>query len=361
MSHYLTADDFTDFLMGSQLGTFSAAITFPGAMESWVHELLIDHGPVHIIDEPGPELAPALAVASCAVGSLPALLEVPPNGDEARIVIEELEKLLGDRVAAIAPLNAAGPNALLALAAACQLDLPLLNCDGQGRIFPLIDQTTYRLAGISPGPMVGVGPWGDVVRITSTPERYEPLVRSALTPAGGWLFTALYPATVTELMRGGIPGALTRCLDLGRLLRESQGEAGEQLVRGYGGQVVGRGHVTGIHQQDTAPPSRLPARPISILIRDWGPAGATIRLEVRNEVVLATVDGHVAGASPDLICLIDPVQRRALDLIELRPGALAEVVVLPADPRWYTDQGRDLVGMGAFGLPLASPEPRRPR
>jgi DUF917 family protein len=99
---------------------------------------------------------------------------------------------------------------------------------------------------------------------------------------------------------------------------------------------------------------RQPAQPVGVIVGDGGPEGTRIRLEVRNEVVLATVDGSIAAATPDTICLIDPLRRRPVDLLDLTLGDVMEVLLLPANPAWHTAAGRVLAGPEAFGLPLIS-------
>jgi DUF917 family protein len=78
---------------------------------------------------------------------------------------------------------------------------------------------------------------------------------------------------------------------------------------------------------------------------------------VRNEVVLATVDGSIVASTPDTICLLDPLRRRTVDLLDLTLGDVMDVLLLPADPAWHTPEGRMLAGPEAFGLPIAFREP----
>lgn len=357
MSRTLRGEQFADLLAGNQLGVLSAANTFPGSFESWVHEVLHTHGPVRLLDsddvdaEFGPD---DQAVTIGMIGAPPALFEIPPRGDEPVIAVRALERTLGHRFAALAALNVAGPAGLIAVAAACLLDLPLLNCDGMGRVFPLIDQTTYALNGLSPSPLAAVGPWGDVVVIDSPQDRSETMVRAAVTAAGGWMFAALYPAPVANLFRAGIPDAITRCVESGATLRLGAGNLGQRLAHQLGGRLLGRGRVIEIEQRPGLGNSsrRQPARPMSILIEDGGSAHARVRLEVRNEVVLATIDGGIVASAPDTICLLDPLRRRTVDLLDLTLGDVMEVLLLPVDPAWHTPEGQVIAGPAAFGVPI---------
>jgi DUF917 family protein len=352
----LSIADLDALLSGSQLGVLTAASTFTGALEGWIGQLLQERGPIPLIpaDDVASRFGPdAHACTVGLVGSLAALYELPPRGDEPVVAVRQLEHLLDVRMEAVAPLNAAGINAFLAVAAACLLELPLIDADGQGQVLPLIDQSTFALSGLNPAPLVGVGPWGDVVTVQSPLRRGEPVERSALGGAGGWLLTALYPAPAIELAAAGIPGSLSRCIAAGQTLRSGRGQLGPRLAQQLGGRMIGRGRVLEISQHaEPGAPKDQPAGPVSIRLAKTGSAGAEIALEVRNEAVLALVDGTVAGSAPDVICLLDPLRGRTVDLLDLREGDTVDVLLLPAHERWHTPAGIERAGPSAFGLQL---------
>lgn len=352
----VTVDHLDALLSGSQLGVLTAASTFTGALEGWIARLLEERGPIPLIapHEVADRLGPsAHACAVGLVGSLAALYELPPRGDEPIVAVRQIEHLLDVRMDAVAPLNAAGINAFLAVAAACLLELPLIDADGQGQVLPLIDQSTFALDGLNPAPLVGVGPWGDVVTVQSPQRRGEPVERSALAGAGGWLLTALYPAPAVELAAAGIPGSLSRCIAAGATLRSGRGQLGPRLAQQLGGRMIGRGQVREIGQHtEPGAPTNQPAGPVSIRLAKTGSAAAEITLEVRNEAVLALVDGTVAGSAPDVICLLDPLRGRTVDLLDLQEGDTVDVLLLPAHERWHTPAGIERAGPAAFGLQL---------
>ncbi len=363
MSEQLGVDALDDLLLGSQLGVLTAASTFTGSMERWVSRCLAEHGPVTVLhpDEVDDTFgADEFACCVGMVGSLAAMYEMPPGGDECIEAFDELGRMIGRRPHCVAPLNAAGVNAMIAVAAAALNGVPLLDCDGQGRVFPLIDQTTFALAGLDAAPLVGVGPWGDVVTVRSPAGRAERLERFGLAGAGGWLMTALYPAPVRELAAAGIPGSLSRCRTVGAILRSGRGHIGALLARELGGRLVGRGRVAGIAEQaEHGVATVQPAQPVAVVIDRADRPGSEILIEVRNEAVLVLVDGAVVATTPDSICLVDPLRRRAVDLLDLNEGDAVDVFVLPADERWHTDAGIRLAGPRAFGVPLRHHEERR--
>ncbi|WP_432518983.1 DUF917 domain-containing protein [Kineococcus sp. SYSU DK006] len=346
-------DDFDDLFVGSQLGVLSAASTYRGALETWVHSLL-SRRPVELLD---PEQARArfapeeMGVAVLMVGALLSLLEHPFRGDEISTAVRRLEESVGRPFSALVPFNCSGPNALIAVGAASLLDLPLVDCDGQGRILPLIDQTTFALGGVSVSPLVGVGPWGDVITVDSPGAHTEEIVRAAVSAAGGWLLCATYPALVHRLVQTGIAHSLSQRMDSGAVLQLPRADLGERLARQLGGRLVARAQVIELSAHDhVGLRTRQPARPYSILLRGLSATQPLIRLEVRNEIVIATVDGGVVGAVPDTICLIDPLRRRAVELSDLQVGQVMEVLILPAADAWRSQAGLAMAGPAAFGL-----------
>lgn len=276
------------------------------------------------------------------------------RSDAPLVAVRELERILGRNLAAVAPLNASGPNLLLAVAGACLTGLPLLDCDGQGQILPLIDQTTYALGGLSTAPLAGLGPWGDIITVQCVSDRAETLTRAAVTGAGGWLCCAMYPSKVGELVAASIHGAVSRSREAGRVLRSGRGQIGPRLAEQLGGRLLGRGRVIEIIQhRSSGSATRQPARPVTVVLDDLAANRGELRLEVRNEAVLAMADGNVVAAAPDTICLLDPLRRRVVDILELKSGDVVEVLVLRADASWYTPAGLALAGPAAFGLPVS--------
>lgn len=361
----LCADAFDDLFAGSQLGVLSAASSAPGSLDLWVRDLWDSHGPIDLV-APG-EVANRFDpedLTACVgmVGSLTAVEEMPMRHDAPLVAVRELERILSRHLTALAPLNAAGPNLLLAIAGACLTGLPLLDCDGQGQILPLIDQTTYALGGLSTAPLAGIGPWSDIITAQCAPERAETLIRAAVTGAGGWLCCAMYPSSVGDLVAASIHGSVSRSREAGRVLRSGRGQLGPRLADQLGGRLLGRGRVVEIIQhRSPGNATRQPARPVTVVLDNLAPNRGELRLEVRNEAVLALADGQVTAAAPDTICLLDPLRRRVVDILELKSGDVVEVLVLRADPLWHTPAGLALAGPAAFGLPVGTSTALRSR
>src|SRR5260370_20413108 len=110
-----------------------------------------DFGPVPLLDLD--ELPDDALIMPCAgIGATTVILEKFENGDEGARLREQLQFVIGRRVAALMAIEIGGGNGLLPITWAARMGLPVVDADGIGRAFPEIPQGTMHLAGIPAGP-----------------------------------------------------------------------------------------------------------------------------------------------------------------------------------------------------------------
>ncbi|QYC42625.1 hypothetical protein Nocox_25110 [Nonomuraea coxensis DSM 45129] len=383
----ITAADVPALLAGAEFFSTSAAgegIDFAGV---WLGDILAHTGPVRLVA--AGDLDPGTVCAAIGgMGSTTAMAELPPSGDEPAVLARSLEGRCGP-LGAVLPLNAASVNALFPVAAAALLGLPLIDGDGMGRVFPLIHQTTFELAGLSLGPMAAVSAGYDSLLLETGSARVERLARVVAQSAGGWLLCALYPARVGELAGAAIPGSVSRVLEVGRVLlahapgrpawaggpahppwengpspESGPGRRGvvapherllAELTAVTGASVLGGGRLVEIGPSARQAAALFPGNPVGLAVHDHD-SGRLIRIEAHNELILALSDGSLAAAVPDLLCLLDRGTLRMTGPGRLTAGDLVDVLVVPAAPLWHTIPGLALGGPGAFGFPLRHPK-----
>ncbi|GAA5767105.1 hypothetical protein Aros01_03606 [Streptosporangium roseum] len=340
-------DSLGAFAAGSRLfATGAADSSFQVALD-WAGSVLGAGVPVVGADALPPE---TLSVAISLYGSTTALGEQLPGGDEPRRVVHALERRLGRKAGAVVALNLAAENALLPVITAALLDVPLVDGDGTGRVFPLIEQTTFTLGGVAATPLELAGPTGDLVGLDTEPDRVEELARPLVLALGGWALAACYPMPAGVLSRVLVPGTVSR------LLAAGVPGAPRSLAAPYGVRTLCRGRITevggstGYVRDLSAPP--LPSLPSSIVVQESEGLGRLVRLEAHNEIVLALADGAVAAMAPDQICMISALDGVVVDVDKAYPGLEVEVMVVRAAPAWHTGRGRALGGLRAFGVPL---------
>ncbi|WP_344968392.1 DUF917 domain-containing protein [Streptosporangium fragile] len=334
------------YAAGSRLfATGAAESSFHLALD-WAGALLAEGAAVPVTDAAGlpPE---TLTVAISLVGSTAALGEQLPAGDEPVRAVRGLERRLGRTAGAVVALNLAAENALLPVITAALLAVPLVDGDGTGRVFPLVEQTTYTLGGVSAAPLALAGPAGDLVVVDTAPDRVEGLVRPVVLSLGGWAVAACYPMTAGVLSQVLVPGTVSR------LLRAGVPGAPRSLAAPYGVRTLCRGRIVAVegstgHGADLT----MPSVPASIVVRESEGLGRLVRLEAHNEIVLALADGAPVAMAPDQICMISMADGAVVDVDKAGPGMEVEVMVVVAAPAWHTGRGRALGGLRAFGVPL---------
>ncbi|MFC5824016.1 DUF917 domain-containing protein [Nonomuraea insulae] len=294
------------------------------------------------------ELPPgALCVAVSLVGSTTALGEQLPAGDEPERAVRALERRLGERAQAVVALNLAAENALVPLIAAAGLGVPLVDGDGTGRVFPLVEQTTYMLGGMSPAPLALAGGSGQLVLLETAADRVEELLRPVVLSVGGWAVAACYPMAARDLAGVLVAGTVSL------LMRAGEPGAPRSAAAPYGVRTLCRGRILAVegstgHGADLA----LPSLPTSIVLREPEGLRRLVRLEAHNEVVLALADGAVVATVPDLICMISTADGLVVDVDKAEPGLEVDIMVVKAAPVWHTERGLALGGPRAFGIPL---------
>ncbi len=185
-------------------------------------------------------------VAVGMIGATSVLTEKLPHGGEIGEAVAAARRWSGRAVDAVVPVEAAGLNAALAVAAAAELGLPLVDADLMGRALPRYDQLTLVVA--DPGRLGTAAlaePGGQVLVIDrSTPLALERTVRAYVAQAGGWAGAAFGPMPTRVLTGASCEGTLARALDLGERLERHGGrlEPGE-LARALGGVLLAEGRV----------------------------------------------------------------------------------------------------------------------
>ena len=299
----------------------------------------------------GPELLPvqdfaddALVAAVGFVNNGLPLSELRPAGDEFVSSVELLERELGHRIEGLFPLAAANVNSMVPLLTGMQLGRPVVDADPMGRVFPLLFQSVFTLAGLPAGPLAATGPVGEsaLVRV-GEPRRAERLVRALAGEFGGWSATALYPMTARELARTGVIGSVSRMVRIGRILESprSTSEKHELLRRREGVRRIIRARVADVAGLSRPAPSGEPDHPSTVVLVEEE-QGRFVQLEIQNELLMLMVDGTVDAVIPDIITMLHPEDGRVASLEDLWVGNTLDLVVLPAAAQWYTPAGRRL-------------------
>ena len=293
-----------------------------------------EHGPVETIDVE--DLPAEGIVMPCGMLGSPTLAtERIFSGDEGATLVAAMERLHGERVCALMPYAIGGANGLLPVTWAARTGLALVDADGTGRAFSMLHRQSMHLAGVPAGPIVLTDGRGNSVTIDPADDRSaHRLAGREAVALGGVCSIALYAMPVAQVPLAVLPGSLSRALRCGSVSVPGtvllEGRVMEVERRVTGGAVAGSATVQGLGRD----------------------ARRRIRLELRDEVLLALEDGAVRAVVPDIISVLAIDTEEPLQAEQLRRGRRVTVVATAALPPWHTPAGLALAGPRAYGLQL---------
>lgn len=345
----ITISDIDDLAVGAAVlgGGGGGEAHVPALM---AREALHRNGPVTVV-QPGQLDPDGLIVPMTGIGTPTAMVEKFYRGTEFRAALKVLERFLGHKGVGVMPVGVGGGVALVAIAAAAELGLPLVDADIIGRAFPRVEQTQFTLAGIPASPMVVVDAKNNTVLIQSADNRdVERLARATTTEMGMIGLSAAYSATAGQVAEFGLLGSLTYCAELGKRTRAlTSGESGSyaDLLAYCGGRLAFTGKVDEINRRTT---------------RGWAVGNFTLehldhsdrvmRIDFQSENMLAIEDGEAIVTTPDLICLLETETGHPMTTDSLDYGQRLHVLALPVHERWHTPEALALAGPRAFGYDL---------
>ncbi|MEM8920531.1 MAG: DUF917 domain-containing protein, partial [Pseudomonadota bacterium] len=299
----------------------------------------------------------ALIVALGSAGSPTIMLEKPSNGHEAGWALDALEAFLGRKTDAIIAFEAGGMNALIPFCAAAERGLPVLDADGMGRAFPEIQMESFSIYGVSATPLALAAELGDrmILQHARDPETAERLIRGFLmTAGGGQCISAEHTMDGDTARRVSIPGTISLCLEIGRLLRKHASQLPafiadltKLLAPTHYGEVrkIFEGKVVDIARRVQGGYDYGDLRLASFDADD-----APMEIRIKNEYLLALQDGQPVAMTPDLICVLDNETGQPITAETLRYGQRVTVIAIGAPELMRTPRALEVVSPRNFGF-----------
>ncbi|MGB9792308.1 MAG: DUF917 domain-containing protein [Thermacetogeniaceae bacterium] len=265
--------------------------------------------------------------------------------------IMELSLYTGKKIDAVVPIELGGANTPSALAAGLVNGIPTVDGDYTGRAIPEIPQTTPYLFGKTLWPISSVDAWGNVSIIKDVinyamAERIGKLISTAaygLTGDAGFLMPA------SEMKKVIIPGTLTECYNVGKMIREAR-EAGkdpvQEVTNALGGWILIKGKVTGKEWED-----RVGYYWGTHTITGEGEyANDVVKIWFKNENHVCWKNDEVIVTSPDIITVVNADTGEPIANPTLSIGDHVAVIGLKARSVFRSQKGIDILGPRAFGF-----------
>ncbi len=264
-----------------------------------------------------------------------------------------LEEYMDVKVGAIVAIELGGSNTPGAVAAASRLGIPAVDGDYTGRAIPEIPQTTPYLNDLPLWPISSVDKYGNLAVIKESTgyemaERIGKFIAAAsfgLAGQAGFLFKG------SDMKRVVIPGTLTKCLEIGRSIRESR-EAGRdpvrEIIKELDGWLLFEGEVSKKEWEDKEG-------------YYWGTHTITglddfkeveFKIWFKNENHVSWLNGKPYVTSPDMLIVVNRETGEPLANFDIAEGQHVAVIGLRAVEQFRSPKGIDILGPRHFGYEI---------
>ena len=214
-------------------------------------------------------------------------------------------------------------------------------------------QGTPYLYGKNSYPLASVDRWGNVVILKEAcnAAMLERIGKMLAVAAFGMCTIAATLLTGRETKEIIVPGTLTRCLELGRTIRQAR-ERGEDPVQAAiaftEGWLLFEGEVTGKDWED-----REGYMIGTVHIKGSGRyAGHTLDVWFKNENHVSWLDGQPYVCSPDLVVIVDRETGEGFTNTVIDAGARVAVIGVKGLEAFRSERGLEGAGPRHFGFDI---------
>jgi DUF917 family protein len=356
--------DCEDFVRGCQfMGTGG------GGTQKWGMGLLIealnDHIPLEWVDVNNiPD--DALTVTAYGMGSIAPITQetleeikraglIDLYGDRSiEEAVKELGNYLGKPVGCLVPAELGAGNTPAGLLVGSRLGIPVVDGDYSGRAVPEEMQGTPYLYGKKSWPFASVDRWGNIVlaKYTVNPYMLERIGKMLAVASFGHTTMAATPLPGSEMKQIVVRNTLTKCLNLGRQMRQAR-EQGKDITNTIlevtGGWRLFEGMVISKDWED-----RGGYMIGTTTVEGRGDyAGKTLKVWFKNENHVSWLNGKPFVCSPDLLTLAHLETGEGITNTLLKEGEVVIAVGMKGLEAFRTPFGLDQAsGPRYFGFDI---------
>jgi DUF917 family protein len=254
-----------------------------------------------------------------------------------------LKHYLNENLGGIIAAELGGFATLGALHVAGMEDVPLLDADAAGRAAPDLQCSMFYVGGIKMTPFSVYTEQEDqmIVKSISSDSQAELIVRRIASVTGSSVGVCDHPGRAKEIKAASVEGTISRSIDIGKKIRKGsidgflEDRSIHKLFRGYLRSTkseIREGFTYGNYLFEGTEEYK----------------GKTMKVWFKNENLISWVDDRIYVTSPDLISIT------TMDLIPISNPIREEgkeyfLFGLPADAKWRTPKGLEVMGPRFFG------------
>ncbi|MBR3993399.1 MAG: DUF917 domain-containing protein, partial [Anaerotignum sp.] len=244
--------DIDDIALGaSLLGAGGGGDPYIGKLMT-IHSIR-EHGPVKVLD---PEEIPddALVAPIAMMGAPTVMTEKGIGVTEYKALYELVSAYCGKEIYAFMPLEVGGINSLIPIAAAAQLEIPVVDADGMGRAFPELQMMTFAIGGSAATPMALTDEKGNSAIINTITNKWaEDIARAITMTCGAAVSVSLYWVTGKQIKEYAVKNTLSQSAELGKTIRtiknREEGTPEEKFFRETGGYKLFKGKIMDVSRE----------------------------------------------------------------------------------------------------------------
>lgn len=245
-----------------------------------------------------------------------------------------LEKVTGVTFDYVIPVETGGFNSITPMTVSAERGIPTIDADGAGRAIPELQMTMFYINGIPVSP-TALADDTNIWAVLNAEDTFkmEELARAITTVLGMQAGLACHSMSGKQMKKAVIQNTVTRAESVGRAIREAK-EAGkdpvEAVLQDTGGVLLGQGRVRSVFTETRG---GFDFGKVSIEAD-----GATLRVDYKNENMLAWRDDRLVAMVPDNICYISS-NGQPLTNADIEEGMDVAVVGTRAPDRWRVPKG----------------------
>lgn len=277
------------------------------------------------------------------------------SDETARMVkaIHALENKMGEKVAALVPIELGGSNVAACISAAAEMGIHCLDGDYTGRAIPEIQQTTPYIFEQELLPITACDAWNNMATIEKTINwRMAERIGKQLSVAGfSYSSQAGFFARGIDTKKSIIKNTLSECLKIGEFLRkvvEEGKDPADEIAILANGWVITKGKVTRKIVEDRDDYYYVTHEITGT--EDY--EGQDLKIWVKNESHISWLNGEVFVTSPDMIQIIDKKTGHPYTNNVIEEGMEVSVIVMKAREVFRKERGIEVLGPKAFGFDI---------
>lgn len=294
----------------------------------------------------------AVVISLAYVGAPIISLEKLENVKEILRAFDKMEEYLGKKIFGVLPAEIGGANSLVPFHVSLARNIPLIDCDGLGRAFPYIKQSTFNLNKVSGPPLVQSDEKGNVVVYEAVSGDWlERLLTATIIPMGGQSAVADNAINGRQLKKAAIRGSISLAYKIGKsILQKNENKTLDRLLDTSNGVLLFKGKIVDVVLINEGRFNS--GKCIIDGLNEF--KGQSIEIDYQNEFLIAKekVSQIPLAMTPDLITLVHSETIIPIGAESLKYGILVTVIGIPCDPQWRTKEGLELVGPKAFNYDL---------